>query len=257
MGYGPRRPYPIVHLSADHVAGGRHRLAGSLSEVAVSLTWPSRAPPVSRAGVDGHRRRARRSRRRPGRWAARRSSPCRRPRPKPVDVGVQVGADVLRVLPPRRGRPAGVEQRERAGRRRPCRPGCRRPGSSLHAALLRARRRPGSGSPPCRTATPLRSRLRSSDVEVQPVGLVDVLVLAAGVGAGVEQRVGQLAVVADRDRHLGCRRAGRSRSCRCPAGWRRPPTRTGPGPAFLVLASSTPESGVKESVPIRSTTSTV
>ena len=44
---------------------------------------------------------------------------------------------------------------------------------------------------------------------MQPVGLVDVLELAAGVGAGVEQRVGELPVVADRDRHLACRRAAR------------------------------------------------
>ena len=59
------------------------------------------------------------------------------------------------------------------------------------------------------------------DVEVQLVGLGDVLVLAAGVDAGVERAVVELALVARRRLLDGAVRRARSRPGRCPAGWSR------------------------------------
>ena len=72
----------------------------------------------------------------------------------------------------------------------------------------------------------------------------------------MEQRVGQLAVVADRDLDRGAVRQHEVDLVDVLRVGVDDPL-NGALSAFFVFASSTPESGVNESMPIRSTTSTV
>src|SRR5690606_21451912 len=118
-----------------------------------------------------------------------------------VDVGLEVGAGVLGVPAARGGGPAGVEERELAGGG-VLLGGDAGGGEQADAAPLRAGAVEGADRHRVRQDA-LAVAVHVDDVEVQPVGLVDVLVLTAGAGAGVEERVGQLPVVADGDRHLG------------------------------------------------------